>query len=172
MRVEIIALRGLFTTGCSRLWPPRIVHRIALPFRPLAGGVSICERDLRDLDTALDGETVAALIVEPIQGEGGVRSMPISSGVFARWRGAGDSAHLRQANAVSGAQDPFSRTRVSESFRHADAREADRRRTAVGQFSYRGNRGDDPAEITDNLRRGHSSRSRQYVVDRLSDQRS
>jgi len=39
----------------------------------LAGGVSICERDLSELDTALDEETVAALILEPIQGEGGVR---------------------------------------------------------------------------------------------------
>jgi acetylornithine/N-succinyldiaminopimelate aminotransferase len=35
--------------------------------------VSICERDLTELDTALDEETVAAIIVEPIQGEGGVR---------------------------------------------------------------------------------------------------
>jgi acetylornithine/N-succinyldiaminopimelate aminotransferase len=35
--------------------------------------VSICERDLSDLETALDEETVAALIVEPVQGEGGVR---------------------------------------------------------------------------------------------------
>jgi acetylornithine/succinyldiaminopimelate/putrescine aminotransferase len=43
------------------------------PFRPLAGAVSICERDLSDLEIALDEETVAALIVEPVQGEGGVR---------------------------------------------------------------------------------------------------
>jgi predicted acetylornithine/succinylornithine family transaminase len=72
-KVEIIAVRGrvhgrpfafLAVTG-------RASYRA--PFRPLAGGVSICERDLRDLDTALYGETVAALIVEPIQGEGGVR---------------------------------------------------------------------------------------------------
>jgi acetylornithine/N-succinyldiaminopimelate aminotransferase len=43
------------------------------PFRPLAGGVSICERDESELDVALDGESVAAVIVEPVQGEGGVR---------------------------------------------------------------------------------------------------
>ena len=43
------------------------------PFRPLAGGVSICERDEAELDVALDGESVAAVIVEPVQGEGGVR---------------------------------------------------------------------------------------------------
>jgi acetylornithine/N-succinyldiaminopimelate aminotransferase len=35
--------------------------------------VSICERNLTDLETALDEETVAAVIVEPVQGEGGVR---------------------------------------------------------------------------------------------------
>ena len=35
--------------------------------------MSICERDLNELDSALDEETVAAIIVEPIQGEGGVR---------------------------------------------------------------------------------------------------
>jgi len=35
--------------------------------------VSICEREHAELDAALDGETVAAVIVEPVQGEGGVR---------------------------------------------------------------------------------------------------
>jgi acetylornithine/succinyldiaminopimelate/putrescine aminotransferase len=44
-----------------------------LPFRPLAAGISISERNLEDLAAALDGETVAALILEPVQGEGGVR---------------------------------------------------------------------------------------------------
>jgi predicted acetylornithine/succinylornithine family transaminase len=72
-KVEIIALRGSFhgRLFASLAATDRPSYRA--PFRPLAGGVSICERDLRDLDTALDGETVAALIVEPIQGEGGVR---------------------------------------------------------------------------------------------------
>ncbi|MBC7671468.1 MAG: aminotransferase class III-fold pyridoxal phosphate-dependent enzyme [Polaromonas sp.] len=35
--------------------------------------MSIFERDLAELDAALSQDTVAALIVEPIQGEGGVR---------------------------------------------------------------------------------------------------
>jgi len=72
-KVEIIALRGAFhgRLFASLAATDRPSYRA--PFRPLAGGVSICERDLRDLDTVLDGETVAALIVEPIQGEGGVR---------------------------------------------------------------------------------------------------
>lgn len=72
-KVEIIALRGSFhgRLFASLAATDRPSYRA--PFRPLAGGISICERDLGDLDTALDEETVAAVIVEPIQGEGGVR---------------------------------------------------------------------------------------------------
>jgi acetylornithine/N-succinyldiaminopimelate aminotransferase len=72
-KVEIIALRGSFhgRLFASLAATDRPSYRA--PFRPLAGGVSICERDLTDLETVLDEETVAAVIVEPIQGEGGVR---------------------------------------------------------------------------------------------------
>ncbi|MGH7652695.1 MAG: aspartate aminotransferase family protein [Gemmatimonadaceae bacterium] len=72
-KVEIVALRGSFhgRLFASLAATDRPSYRA--PFRPLAGGVSICERDLADLDTALDEETVAAVIVEPVQGEGGVR---------------------------------------------------------------------------------------------------
>jgi acetylornithine/N-succinyldiaminopimelate aminotransferase len=72
-KVEIIALRGSFhgRLFASLAATDRPSYRA--PFRPLAGGVSICERDLGDLETVLDEETVAAVIVEPIQGEGGVR---------------------------------------------------------------------------------------------------
>jgi len=72
-KVEIIALRGSFhgRLFASLAATDRPSYRA--PFRPLAGAVSICERDLTELDTALDEETVAAIIVEPIQGEGGVR---------------------------------------------------------------------------------------------------
>ncbi|HEY4733570.1 MAG TPA: aminotransferase class III-fold pyridoxal phosphate-dependent enzyme, partial [Gemmatimonadaceae bacterium] len=72
-KVEIIALRGSFhgRLFASLAATDRPSYRA--PFRPLAGGVSICERDLTELDSALDEETVAAIIVEPIQGEGGVR---------------------------------------------------------------------------------------------------
>jgi predicted acetylornithine/succinylornithine family transaminase len=72
-KVEIVALRGSFhgRLFASLAATDRPSYRA--PFRPLAGGVSICERDLAELDTALDEETVAALILEPIQGEGGVR---------------------------------------------------------------------------------------------------
>jgi len=72
-KVEIVALRGGFhgRLFASLAATDRPSYRA--PFRPLAGAVSICERDLSDLETALDEETVAALIVEPVQGEGGVR---------------------------------------------------------------------------------------------------
>jgi acetylornithine/N-succinyldiaminopimelate aminotransferase len=70
---EIIALRGAFhgRLFASLAATDRPSYR--LPYRPLAGGVSIAERDLRELDGMLDAETVAAVIVEPVQGEGGVR---------------------------------------------------------------------------------------------------
>ena len=70
---EIIALRGSFhgRLFASLAATDRPSYRA--PFRPLAGGVGIVERDLAALDIALDAETAAALIVEPVQGEGGVR---------------------------------------------------------------------------------------------------
>jgi acetylornithine/N-succinyldiaminopimelate aminotransferase len=72
-KVEIVALRGSFhgRLFASLAATDRPSYRA--PFRPLAGAVSICERDISELETALDEETVAALIVEPVQGEGGVR---------------------------------------------------------------------------------------------------
>jgi acetylornithine/N-succinyldiaminopimelate aminotransferase len=72
-KVEVVALRGSFhgRLFASLAATDRPSYRA--PFRPLAGGVSICERDLSELETALQAETVAAVIVEPVQGEGGVR---------------------------------------------------------------------------------------------------
>ena len=70
---EIISLRGAFhgRLFASLAATDRPGYRA--PFRPLAGGVSIAERDIMDLAAMLDAETTAALIVEPVQGEGGVR---------------------------------------------------------------------------------------------------
>lgn len=72
-KTGIIALRGAFhgRLFASLAATDRPSYRA--PFRPLAGGVSICERDQTELDAALDGDSVAAIIVEPVQGEGGVR---------------------------------------------------------------------------------------------------
>ncbi|HEX9565616.1 MAG TPA: acetylornithine transaminase [Gemmatimonadaceae bacterium] len=70
---EIIGLRGAFhgRLFASLAATDRPGYRA--PFRPLAGGISIAERDIETLAKLLSAETVAALVVEPIQGEGGVR---------------------------------------------------------------------------------------------------
>ena len=70
---DIIALRGGFhgRLFASLAATDRPSYR--MPFRPLAGGVSIVERDLDDLAVVLSADTTAALILEPVQGEGGVR---------------------------------------------------------------------------------------------------
>jgi predicted acetylornithine/succinylornithine family transaminase len=70
---EIIALRGAFHGRLFASLAATDRPQYRAPFRPLAGGVSIAERDLAELEPMLDAETVAALIVEPVQGEGGVR---------------------------------------------------------------------------------------------------
>lgn len=72
-KTGIVALRGGFhgRLFASLAATDRPSYRA--PFRPLAGGISICERDRAELDIALDGESVAAVIVEPVQGESGVR---------------------------------------------------------------------------------------------------
>jgi len=70
---EIIALRGAFHGRLFGTLAATDRPSYRAPFRPLAGGISIVERDLEELEAALNPETVAALIVEPVQGEGGVR---------------------------------------------------------------------------------------------------
>jgi acetylornithine/N-succinyldiaminopimelate aminotransferase len=72
-KTGIVALRGGFhgRLFASLAATDRPSYRA--PFRPLAGGITICERDAVELDVALDPESVAAVIVEPVQGEGGVR---------------------------------------------------------------------------------------------------
>lgn len=70
---EIVAVRGAFhgRLFASLAATDRPSYRA--PFRPLAGGISIVERDVEELALVLDRETTAGVIVEPVQGEGGVR---------------------------------------------------------------------------------------------------
>lgn len=83
-KTGIVALRGgfhgrLFATLAAT---DRVAYQA--PFQPLTPGVTITERDAGDLDAALDAATVAAVIVEPVQGEGGVRV--IDRGLLAELR--------------------------------------------------------------------------------------
>ncbi len=70
---DIVALRGSFhgRLFASLAATDRPSYR--MPFRPLAGGIAIVEREIDDIANAIDAETTAALILEPVQGEGGVR---------------------------------------------------------------------------------------------------
>jgi acetylornithine/N-succinyldiaminopimelate aminotransferase len=70
---EILALRGSFHGRLFGTLAATDRPSYRVPFRPLAGGISIVERDLDTLAAALDTERVAALVLEPVQGEGGVR---------------------------------------------------------------------------------------------------
>ncbi len=72
---EIVAVRGSFhgRLFASVAATDRAAYR--MPFRPLTPGISIAERDLDELASALSADSTAALIIEPVQGEGGVRPM-------------------------------------------------------------------------------------------------
>jgi predicted acetylornithine/succinylornithine family transaminase len=87
---EIVALRGAFHGRLFATLAATDRPAYRLPFRPLTPGVSIFERDLAELDAALSADTVAALIVEPVQGEGGVRVL--------------DAGFLRELRAVTTAR--------------------------------------------------------------------
>ncbi len=90
-RTRILALAGSFhgrTMGALALTSKPAYRE---PFEPLPGGVEFLPfGDLAALDAAFDAETVAArggvaaLVVEPIQGEAGVRPLP--AGYLARAR--------------------------------------------------------------------------------------
>ncbi|MDQ6831388.1 MAG: acetylornithine transaminase [Gemmatimonadota bacterium] len=70
---EIIALRGAFHGRLFATLAATDRPGYRAPFRPLAGGVSVVERDLKEIEAAMQHGTVCALIAEPVQGEGGVR---------------------------------------------------------------------------------------------------
>ena len=72
---EIVAVRGSFhgRLFASVAATDRAAYR--MPFRPLVPGISIAERDIEALKVVLSADTTAALIIEPVQGEGGVRPM-------------------------------------------------------------------------------------------------
>ena len=70
---ELISLRGAFHGRLFGTVAATDRPQYRNPFRPLAGGIHIHERDLAELARVISDEQTAAVIVEPIQGEGGVR---------------------------------------------------------------------------------------------------
>jgi acetylornithine/N-succinyldiaminopimelate aminotransferase len=84
---EIIGVRGAFHGRLFAALAATDRPAYRAPFRPLAGGISIAERDLESLGRLLEPETVAALVIEPIQGEGGVRVL--------------DAGYLRELRALT-----------------------------------------------------------------------
>ena len=87
---EILAVRGAFHGRLFASLAATDRPKYRAPFRPLAGGVSVVERDLRTLELVLDGERVAALVIEVVQGEGGVRVL--------------DPGYLREVRALTRAR--------------------------------------------------------------------
>ena len=70
---EIIALRGAFHGRLFGTVAATDRPQYRNPFRPLAGGIHIHERDLKELSKVISDAATCAVIVEPVQGEGGMR---------------------------------------------------------------------------------------------------
>lgn len=70
---EIISLRGAFHGRLFGTVAATDRPQYRNQFRPLAGGIHIHERDIEELSRVISDEQTAAVIVEPIQGEGGMR---------------------------------------------------------------------------------------------------
>jgi len=70
---EIISLRGAFHGRLFGTVAATDRPQYRNPFRPLAGGIHIHERNLDELREVISAEQTCAVIIEPIQGEGGVR---------------------------------------------------------------------------------------------------
>ena len=83
-KTGVISLRGAFHGRLFASLAATDRPAYQAPFMPLAPGISISERTIEDLDAALDARTIAAVIVEPVQGEGGVRV--IDTGLLAELR--------------------------------------------------------------------------------------
>jgi acetylornithine/N-succinyldiaminopimelate aminotransferase len=70
---EIISLRGAFHGRLFGTVAATDRPQYRNPFRPLAGGIHIHERDIGELSRVISDAATCAVILEPIQGEGGVR---------------------------------------------------------------------------------------------------
>ena len=81
---EIVTLTGAFHGRTMAALAATASHRYGEPFQPLPDGFrQVSRSDLGALEAALD-EKVAAVLLEPVQGESGVFPLPISYLVAAR----------------------------------------------------------------------------------------
>jgi len=87
---EIVALRNSFHGRLFGALAATDRPAMQAPFTPLMPGVRFVDPDdAASLDAALDPARTAAIIAEPVQGEGGVQ--PLSAAVLARLRVAADT---------------------------------------------------------------------------------
>jgi len=87
---EIVALRNSFHGRLFGALAATDRPAMQAPFTPLMPGVRFVDPDdAASLDAALDPARTAAIIAEPVQGEGGVQ--PLSPAVLARLRAAADA---------------------------------------------------------------------------------
>lgn len=70
---EILSLRGAFHGRLFGTVAATDRPQYRNQFRPLAGGIHIHERNIEELGRVISDEQTAAVIAEPIQGEGGMR---------------------------------------------------------------------------------------------------
>lgn len=78
-KTEIIAFRGSFHGRTTGALAATDRPQFQDPFRPLLPGVRFCEvGDMADMERVVSADRTAAIIIEPIQGEGGVRPIPPS----------------------------------------------------------------------------------------------
>lgn len=70
---EIVSLRGAFHGRLFGTVAATDRPQYRNPFRPLAGGIHIHERNIEELSRVISDEQTAAVIAEPVQGESGVR---------------------------------------------------------------------------------------------------
>jgi acetylornithine/succinyldiaminopimelate/putrescine aminotransferase len=78
-KTEIVAFRGGFHGRTMGALAATDRPAYQDPFRPLVPGVRFCDvGDLEALDRTIRADRTAAVIIEPIQGEGGVQPVPAS----------------------------------------------------------------------------------------------